>query len=102
MSDGMSVMADSPITYGDGGVQASLDGGPIRITLSGGGFSDAERAAILDGLASGRVKPGDVPPGDGSKVVLCFAGMPGREPALWQVPPGDPLTVRLEGNETAG
>lgn len=94
MSD--SVMADSPIVYEDGTGQAALDGGQIRITLSGGGFSDDERAAILADLAAARIKPHEVPAGDGSEISLSFAGNPGPEAPYWQVPPGEPLTVRLD------
>lgn len=65
---------DAPalIAYPDGTVMASNDGTPIRVTVEGGGFTDAERDAITADLLAGRIKPLEVPPGDGSKITVSF------------------------------
>ncbi len=68
--------APSAIIFPSGAVAASSNGGPVRVTVEGGGFTDAERAAITADLLAGRIMPGDVPPGDGSKIAVTFSGEP--------------------------
>lgn len=67
---------DAPpvITFPNGAAIAGNDGGPVRVTIEGGGFTGAERAAIVADLLAGRIMPGDVPPGDGSKITVTFCG----------------------------
>lgn len=76
------------IGYPDGTLMKSLDGGPVEVALSGGGFSGTERAAIVADLAAGRIKVHDVPPGDGSKICISFVGAPRPEDVpVWQASP---------------
>lgn len=73
---------------------ASLDGGPIRFTVEGGGFASDKLAAIAADLAAGRIRPHEVPEGDGSKVCVTITGGTGDGPR-WQLPPQEPTPVRL-------
>lgn len=71
----------SCITYADGTVMASSDGSPIWVTIEGGGFTDAEREAMAADLFAGRIKPHEVPPGDGSKITISIAA--GTPAHIW-------------------
>ncbi len=82
--------APSVIIFPSGAVIAGNDGGPIRVTVEGGGFTDAERAAIVADLLAGRIMPGDVPPGDGSKIMVTFSGCRGAGHVVSGSTAGDP------------
>lgn len=71
----------SVIVFPGGGMIASSDGGPIRVTVEGGGLTEQECAAVAESLQTGRGWPDPMPSGDGSKITVSFSGTPRPEDA---------------------